>query len=72
MESIVLQGTIIDIANVVDSIITMILLHRVQTLEKLDGKRRVHTIFQHEVLVQGVAPSFPRPTVLVLRQPKPT
>ena len=51
MESIVLPGTIIDIANVVDSIITIILLRRVQTPEKLDGKRRAHINFQHFMLV---------------------
>ena len=33
MESVVLPRTIIDIANVVDSIITITLLRRVQTLE---------------------------------------
>ena len=49
-----LPGTIIVIADVVDSIITIILLRKVQTLEKLDGKRRAHIIFQHFMLVQGV------------------
>lgn len=45
MESIVLPGTIIDIANVVDSIITIILFRRVPTPEKLEGKRRAYIIF---------------------------
>ena len=72
MESIVLSGTIIDIANVVDSIITIIWLRRVQTPEKLDGQRRAHIIFQHSMLVQGVVRSFPRPRVFILRQSKST
>ena len=72
MESIVLPGTIIDIANVVDSIITIILLRRVQTFEKSNGKRRAHIVVQHFMLVQGVVRSFPRSRVFVLRQSKST